>query len=96
MVEYADSSKTITVQAIVKATFVHGLNDVYRNNSVIADETISWHSKGQIVIVAPRISGKLYLIPNSDADELVISPMYFVSIASADTAFDFEAGINWR
>ena len=88
--------KTITGQTVINATLVHGLNDMYRNNSLKGEKTglHAWRASGQVVLAAPMITGSVYMSTKDATDNLTFPVMSFVSIADADTAFDFESTIN--
>lgn len=94
--------KTITGQGIINATFIHGLNDVIRNNSLVAEKTglHTWRSKGQIVLAAPKIEATLHLLTSSDPgfDSSKLAPLKVITLTNTDIAFDFVATINdhWK
>lgn len=94
--------KTITGQGIINGTFIHGLNDVIRNNSLVAEKSglHTWRSKGQIVLAAPKIEATLHLLSSSDPafNTSRLVPLKVITLTNTDIAFDFVATTNdhWK
>ena len=75
-------------------TKIYGLEFVARHGNVSAENTgrYAYNLNGQIVVLAPKVEGAVYLFNQTEFAQKVT----YVTIADADLAFNFSATVNFQ